>query len=159
MTSVDVTVGAALPALQISVSAAHVVGGAITSRDWQPQHHDHARAIAMKLPDIILNTPSQLGLFCRFATNWSGPAGRIGRSELKMRRPVCPGDQIEIGGLVERVRPDASGWQWVLIALQMVRGEETASTCRLWMAVPGDGGHAPWQAAADAWYPPEWPID
>lgn len=147
--------GADLPPWHVRISAAHVIGGAVASRDWQPQHHDRDRAQAMNLPDIILNTPSQLGWFCRFATAWSGPEGRVGRTALKMRRQICPGDEIGFAGRIEQVAPDVSGWRWVLLDLTMKRGDEMASGCRMWIAVPGEAGLMPWQATADLWAPPE----
>lgn len=147
--------GAALPPLHVRLTAGHVIGGAVASRDWQPQHHDRDRARAMDLPDIILNTPSQLGWFCRFATAWSGPEGRVGRTALQMRRQLCPGDEIALEGRVDAVRPDISGWRWLLLDLAMLRAGERASGCRMWLAVPGDTGLSPWQAPADLWMPPD----
>lgn len=146
---------AVLPPRTFVLSAAHVVGGALASRDWQGQHHDRDRATAMNLPDVILNTPSQLGWFCGFATAWSGPQGRIGRTAVRMSRPICPGDRITITGTVEDERADPAGWSWMLLALAMERGETIVSRCRMWIARPADAGSLPWEATADRWHPPE----
>lgn len=150
----NVKPGDALPSLQISLTAAHVVGGAIASRDWQPQHHDRDYAIKAKLPDIILNTPSQLGWFCRFATDWTGPHGRVGRTSLKMRRPVCPGDAVLFTGVVDWTCPDARSGQWIQLSLAMTRENETVSTAQLMIAVPSADGVEPWQVADADWQPP-----
>lgn len=50
--------GGALPPLRRIVSARDITMGAAASRDWQPQHHDIAHAQGMKLPDIIMNAPT-----------------------------------------------------------------------------------------------------
>lgn len=148
-------IGMALPPHTLSLTAAHIVGGAIASRDWQPQHHDHQWAQGMNLPGIILNTPSQLGLFCAFATAWSGPEGRIGRTALQMRQPLGPGDTIRLQGKVEAMERDSAGWTWAFLKLDIVRDGENASNCRIWLAVPGDTGCQPWKAPAELWSPPE----
>ena len=150
----NVKPGDRLPPLQIGITAAHVVGGAIASRDWQPQHHDRDYAINAKLPDIILNTPSQLGWFCRYATDWTGPHGRVGRTSLKMRRPVCPGDSVCFTGVVEWACADARIGQWVQLGLAMTRGDETVSTAKLMIAMPSADGGRPWHVADDDWQPP-----
>lgn len=147
--------GKTLAPLSVRFSAAHVIGGAITSRDWQPQHHDRDRAQVMHLRDVILNTPSQLGWFCRFATDWSGPHGRVGRSSLRMRRPICPGDEVLFEGCVVKTVPDPAGWNWSLLDLSMKCLGKIVSSCRIWIAIPQDDDALPWMAKSDAWNPPE----
>lgn len=153
--NLQVQPGMMLPPLHIRLSGAHVIGGAVASRDWQPQHHDRDRARAMNLPDIILNTPSQLGWFCRFSCAWSGPQGRVGRSTLKMRGPICPGDALLFEGNVDQLVPDPAGWDWALLDLRMKRASEIVSSCRIWIAIPGKEGFSPWMAEPHAWKPPE----
>ena len=148
-------IGMTLPPRNLTLAAAHIIGGAIASRDWQPQHHDHQRAQDMNLPGIILNTPSQMGLFCAFATAWSGPEGRVGRTALRMRKPLCPGDVLSLTGRVTDILEDMGGWNWLLLDLAIEREGASASNCRLWLAVPGEEGASPWYATEAQWNPPE----
>ncbi len=146
--------GDKLPPLHVQITAAHVVGSAIASRDWQPQHHDRDHAVRAKLPDIILNTPSQLGWFCRYATDWCGPHGRVGRTKLEMRRPICPGDALAFGGVVEWAGDDSSSGRWIELSLTMARGPEVVSSARLMLALPTANGVNPWKVKGADWAPP-----
>jgi len=69
-TATNVKPGDALPRLEVTVSARMVIMGASSSRDWQPQHHDHAWAVNRAgTRDIFLNTPNQAGWIERYLTD------------------------------------------------------------------------------------------
>jgi hypothetical protein len=144
-----------LPPRAIRISARHVVLGAMASLDWKPLHHDRDAAPAQGLPDIILNTPSQIGWFSGYVTAWTGPAARLARWRLKMRTPVCPGDELLLSGSAHSTGVDPHGHHWVEFILKLERSTEAASTARMLYAMPSFAGcPGPWQLDPEDWHPP-----
>lgn len=138
----EIAVGDALPELALPVSARTVVQGAASTRDWQPQHHDHAWATQRAgTKDIFLNTPNQAGWIERFLTDWTGPTGRLGRLRFRMRRPVYPGDTLIFRGTVTAVAPEG----WVDVDITLTVGDETATECSARIAIPREDGDNPWR--------------
>jgi len=75
----DVAVGDRLPELPVRITATTIVLGASATRDWQPQHHDHAWAVHRAgTRDIFMNTPTQAGWISRYITDWTGPTAGSG---------------------------------------------------------------------------------
>lgn len=148
-----VRVGMGLAPLVVPVTATTVVMGASASRDWQPQHHDHAWTVAKVGPGgIFLNTPSQAGWIERCLTAWSGPRGRLARLEFRMRRPICPGDEAVFAGEVTAVTPDGDV-TWADIALTVSVGAEVATRCTARIALPSGPDDNPWRRHGAAWTP------
>lgn len=125
-----------LPAVTRTVSARDIVMGAAASRDWQPQHHDADHARAMKLPGIIMNTPTQTGWFHGYLLEWAGNDARIGRWKLSMIRPICPGMEVTLNGTVTASQAAACGGEWLWLELSMTAQGELASTMRVVLLVP-----------------------
>jgi len=147
----DVSVGDSLPVLELPVTARTVVQGAASTRDWQPQHHDHAWATTRAgTKDIFLNTPNQAGWIERYLTDWTGARGRLGRMKFRMRRPVFPGDTLVFKGTVTAV--DAADG-WVDLDLALTVGDETATECSARVAIPRDTDDNPWNRRGDDWRP------
>jgi acyl dehydratase len=133
-----VKAGDRLPELAVDVTARTVIMGASSSRDWQPQHHDHAWAVERAgTRDIFLNTPNQAGWIERYLTDWTGPQGRLGRLRFRMKRPVCPGDRLVFSGVVTNAEP---GWADLDVTLTV--GETVVTECTARVAVPD--GDNPW---------------
>lgn len=146
--------GAHLPPHSVRITARHIVLGAMASRDWQPQHHDHEYARAANLPGVILNTPAQTQWFIGYATAWAGPEARPARWRLSMKAPISSGDEVDFSGVVEAVKTDAAGHDWVVFNLAMTRGDQTVSTFRLLCAV----GEGVWQRLGADWQPPAFEV-
>lgn len=147
----DVSAGDALPTFELPVTARTVVQGAASTRDWQPQHHDHAWATTRAgTKDIFLNTPNQAGWIERYLTDWTGPRGRLGRLKFRMRRPVFPGDTLVFTGTVEEVSA-ADGF--VDVALALTVDGETATECTARVALPRDSDDNPWRRRGEDWRP------
>ena len=145
--------GDALPRLELDVTARLIVMGASASRDWQPQHHDHAWATRRAgTKDIFLNTPHQAGLIERYITDWTGPRGRLGRLRFRMRKTVCPGDTLTFDGTIANVETDTTGCRWVDLELALSVDGETATECTARVAVPHDDDN-PWARTGDDWRP------
>ena len=144
-----VDVGHSLPTLVVQVTPRVVIMGASASRDWQPQHHDHAWAVAKVGPrGIFLNTPNQAGWIERYLSEWAGPTARLGKLRFRMRRPVCPGDTLHFDGTVTAVNH-----QWVDLDLSLTVDGDVVTTCAARLALPVDGTDNPWSRSGDDWRP------
>ena len=97
----QVRVGDPLPALDVPITAAIVVGGALASRDFTPVHHDRAAAQAQGLPDIFMNILTTNGYVGRYVTDWAGPDALLNGVSLKLGAPMLPGDTLKLRGEVK----------------------------------------------------------
>jgi acyl dehydratase len=154
LTIEKVSVGDALPALEVPVTARTVVMGASSSRDWQPQHHDHAWAIERAgTKDIFLNTPNQAGWIERYLTDWTGPHGRLGRLRFRMKRPVFPGETLVFNAVVTDAAVDDRGCAWVDVDIKMTVGSDMATEASARIAIPADADDNPWARTGQDWRP------
>ena len=150
----EVEVGQALPQLAIEVTPSTVVLGALASRDWRPMHHDKDFAQDRNgTRHIFINTPHNAAYFERYITDWTGPRGRLGRIQFKMRDSVFPGDTMDFSGKVEAKSVDAAGCGWVELAIELRVGEKITTACRARVAVPTAPEDNPWQRGGEAWKP------
>ncbi len=146
----DVAVGDALPTLEQKILARHVVMGASSSRDWQPQHHDtHWAVERVKVKDIFLNTPNQAGWIERYLTDFTGPKGRLGKMRFKMKRSVCAGDVLAFNGTVSDVTDDG----WIEVAVELSVDGKIATECTARIAVPVGEDDDPWDRRDEGWRP------
>jgi acyl dehydratase len=146
--------GEALPDLPVDVTATTVVLGALASRDWRPMHHD--KDFAQKrngVRDIFINTPHNAAYFERYITDWTGPFGRLGRIQFRMKDSVFPGDRMVFHGRVEKVERDETGCGWVDLALHLTVGDKTTTECRARVALPVDESDNPWKRRGAEWRP------
>lgn len=150
----DVAVGDALPALGYDVTATTVVLGALASRDWRPMHHDYDFAVNRNgTQDIFLNTPNQAAWFERYVTDWTGPHGRLGRMQFRMKGSVYPKDHMVFTGTVTDVSTDDAGCGWASIDVTLAVEGETKTTCAVRVALPTAADDNPWARRGDAWRP------
>ena len=96
----DVEAGQALPDLDLPVTTAMVVGGALASRDYTPVHHDKAAAQAQGLPDAFMNILTTQGICSRYVTDWAGPNALVRGIKTKLGGPNMPGDTLKLRGKV-----------------------------------------------------------
>lgn len=154
----DVAAGDELPTLSHDVTATTVVLGALATRDWRPMHHDVEFAVNRNgTLDIFLNTPNQQAWFERYATDWTGPRGRLGRLTFRMLQSIFPGDTMTFAGRVDHVSVDEAGCGWVDIAIELhAEGRvphRVATTCTARVAVPTAADDNPWSRRGDQWRP------
>jgi len=150
----DVAVGDTLPTLTYDVTATTVVLGALASRDWRPMHHDYDFAVRRNgLRNIFLNTPNQAAWFERYVTDWTGPTGRLGRMQFRMRDSVYPGDTMHFDGTVESVEQDETGCGWVQLAVALTVDGQTKTSCNVRVALPTSPDDNPWDRRGDRWRP------
>lgn len=96
----DISVGDEIPEVQIPITAALIVGGALASRDFTPVHHDAAAAKSTGAQDIFMNILTTNGLVGRFVTDWAGPDATIKQLGIKLGAPNHPGDTMKLVGSV-----------------------------------------------------------
>lgn len=141
--------GEKLPPLEVKIRARHVVMGASSSRDWQPQHHDtHWAVERVKVKDIFLNTPNQAGWIERYLTDWTGPNGRLAKLRFKMKRSICAGDALRFDATVTDVDEG-----WVDLDVVLTVDGDVATECTARIAVPRSESDDPWQRSGDDWRP------
>jgi hypothetical protein len=146
--------GDPLPALSCDVTATTVVLGAMASRDWRPMHHDYDFAVHRNgTRNIFMNTPNQAAWFERYLTDWSGPKGRMGRIQFRMKDSVFPGDTMIFGGHVTEVGSDEAGCAWVGLELELKVGDTLVTSCTARMALPKDAADNPWKRKGEDWKP------
>jgi len=90
-----VTVGDELPTVEIPITTALIVGGAVASRDYTPVHHDSPAARATGAQDIFMNILTTNGLVGRYVTDWAGPDAAIKEVGIKLGAPNHPGDTMK----------------------------------------------------------------
>ena len=73
----EVEVGEELPPLDVELTAAIIVGGALASRDFTPVHHDRGAAQKAGMSDVFMNILTTNGYVGRFVTDWAGPDATI----------------------------------------------------------------------------------
>lgn len=104
----DVNVGDTLPAREIPITSALIVGGALASRDFTPVHHDRKAAQAGGLPDVFMNILTSNGLMGSYITNWAGPDATVKKIDLKLGAPNLPGFVMTVTGEI-KAKDEASG--------------------------------------------------
>ena len=150
----EVDEGAEIPSLSYDVTPTTVVLGALATRDFRPMHHDKDFAQNRNgVQDIFLNTPNQAAWFERYLTDWTGPKGRLGKIQFRMKNSVFPGDTMIFSGKVEGVATDDAGCGWVEISVNLSVGDRTVTDCSARVAVPVDEQDNPWKRKGDAWQP------
>jgi hypothetical protein len=111
----DVKVGDELPPLEVPLTAAVVVGGALASRDYTPVHHDRSAAQAQGMQDVFMNILTTNGYVGRFVTDWAGPDTAIRHLSVKLGTPNVVGDVMKLSGRVVSVDAGAG-----LVEVQVV---------------------------------------
>ena len=150
----QVNEGDAIPELAYDVTATTVVLGAMASRDWRPMHHDKDFAVDRNgVQDIFLNTPNQAAWFERYLTDWSGPKGRIGKIQFRMKDSVFPGDTMVFHGTVEGTSTDDVGCSWVDLSVKLTVDDKTTTECSARVAIPSHDDDNPWKRKGDQWRP------
>ena len=150
----QIQAGAKLPELAIDVSATTVVLGALASRDFRPMHHDKDFAVGRNgVRNIFINTPHNAAYFERYITDWTGPKGRLGKIQFRMKDSVFPGDTMVFHGKVEQVGKDAAGCGWVDLSVWLTVGDKTTTECTAHIAVPTAADDNPWKRRGEQWRP------
>jgi acyl dehydratase len=154
LTTEQVREGDALPSLTYDVTTTTVVLGALASRDWRPMHHDKDFAVNRNgTRDIFMNTPNQAAWFERYLTDWTGPKGRLGKIQFRMKDSVFPGDTMIFNGKVASVETDEAGCGWANLDLSLTVDGKPVTNCTARIALPVTDDDNPWKRAGNDWKP------
>lgn len=123
----EVNAGDALPDLDVPLTAAIIVGGAIASRDYTPVHHDRSAAQAAGMSDVFMNILTTNGYVGRFVTDWAGPDARLTRVAIRLGAPNLPGDTMKLRGRVASV-DEKSGTAVVEVVAKNSWGDHATGT-------------------------------
>lgn len=104
----EVNEGDKLPAHERDITAALVVGGAISAtHDYAPVHHDYHAALEAGADDVFMNILTTNGLIGKYLTDWSGPTGEIKKISLRLAVPNYPGDRmVTTGTIIKKYEKD-----------------------------------------------------
>ncbi len=123
----DVKLGEALPELDVPLTAAIIVGGAIASRDYTPVHHDRGAAQAAGMSDVFMNILTTNGYVGRFVTDWAGPEAMLQKVSIKLGTPNTPGDTMKMRGEVTSIDAE-SGTVEVSVVAKNAWGDHATGT-------------------------------
>ncbi|MGM9922739.1 MAG: hypothetical protein ACI35R_00645 [Bacillus sp. (in: firmicutes)] len=99
----ELEVGYELPVHTRDITAALVVGGAISAtHDYALVHHDHREARKAAADDVFMNILTTNGLIGKYLTDWCGSTGEIKSIVLRLAVPNYPGDQMTTTGQVTK---------------------------------------------------------
>ncbi len=139
----SVSVGEALPALDIPITRTLVVSGAVASRDYQDVHHDPVKARRRGSKDIFMNILTTNGLVGRYVTDWAGPSSRLRQVSIRLGAPNYPDDTMTMTGSVTALLgPDdlEAGFQRVEVRVRGANSLGDHVTGTVVVALPEDAG-------------------
>jgi acyl dehydratase len=123
----EIEVGEELPPLDVELTAAIIVGGALASRDFTPVHHDRGAAQEAGMSDVFMNILTTNGYVGRFVTDWAGPDATIRKVSIKLGGPNLPGDTMKMRGRVVAV-DEAESTAQVEVAAKNAWGDHATGT-------------------------------
>ncbi len=130
----DVSVGDALPALEIPLTRTLIISTAIASRDYQDVHHDPVLANQRGSKDIFMNILSTNGIVGRYVTDWSGPGTVLTDVNIRLGAPNYPDDTMTLNGSVtakDDATADGTGGIEVTLRGANGLGDHVTGTVRL----------------------------
>jgi len=133
----QVSVGDKLDPVDIDITTALVVCGALATRDFEPVHHSKDAALATGLPDVFMNILTSQGLMTRYATDWSGPEAVVKSIDLKLGAPNIPGMVMTMSGEVRAVDNDSGIVDIEVLGENNIWGMHMQGTVQL--ELPGEG--------------------
>jgi acyl dehydratase len=98
----DVNEGDEVTTQTRDITRTTIVAAAISTRDFEPVHHDHEAAQRAGVKDIFLNIISTGGFVGKYITDWSGPEGRLKKLDINLGATVFPGDTLTSTGKIAR---------------------------------------------------------
>ena len=131
----DLSVGDAIPPLELPVTATVIVAGAIASRDFMPVHHDRGYATAQGAPDIFMNILTTNGYVSRFVTDWAGPEAMLQSISIRLGAPAIPDKVLRFTGEIADTREEA-GLGVVAVAVRVANDLGDHATGTVVLSLP-----------------------
>lgn len=97
----EVTLGEALPALEIPLTLLSIMAAAVATRDYQPVHHDIDQVRAQGHPTVFMNTHTTAGYLERLVMQWAGPEAFLRGVKFRLGTPNYAGDTMVLRGTVQ----------------------------------------------------------
>ena len=135
----SISVGEALPSLEIPLTRTLIVSTAIASRDYQDVHHDPELAKERGSPDIFMNILTTNGFVGRFVTDWTGPEAMLRKVDIRLGAPNYPGDCMTMYGAVASKRLEEDGVGVIGVEFRGTNrlGNHMTGTCEFELPVSG----------------------
>jgi acyl dehydratase len=111
----SIQVGQELPGLRVPITVTSVAAAAIATRDFQPVHHDLARARALGSETVFTSTHTTAGYLERLVLQWAGPTAFLKSLKLRLGVPNYAGDELVLAGQVTAI--DAAARQVSIAAV------------------------------------------
>lgn len=133
----EVAVGDKLQPVDIDITTALIVSGALATRDFQPVHHNKGEAQAIGMPDVFMNIMTSQGLMTRYATDWSGPEAVVNAVNLGLGAPNIPGMVMTMTGEVSSIDAASGKVVVTIIGENNIWGMHMQGSVTL--TLPGEG--------------------
>lgn len=99
----SMAVGQQLPSLRVPVTVTSVAAAAIATRDYQPVHHDLARARALGSETVFTSTHTTAAYLERLVLQWAGPSAFLKSLTLRLGVANYAGDELVLDGQVTAI--------------------------------------------------------
>ncbi|WP_120966871.1 MaoC family dehydratase [Comamonas sp. lk] len=96
----SVKTGDELQPMTVPITVPLIAGGAISTRDYFPGHHDRDAARELGSPHVFMNILTTNGLVQAFVEGWAGPKARLMDLKIRLGAPNYPGDSMKFTGSV-----------------------------------------------------------
>ncbi len=105
--TVDLTLGAELPAQTFRITRADLVRYAGASGDFNPIHWNERIAVSVGLPDVIAHGMLTMALAGRVVTDWIGDPAAVEEYGVRFAKPVVVPDddvgaEVTVSGVVKK---------------------------------------------------------
>ena len=118
----DVTVGEALPPLEMAIDLKCLVMYAAATWDFHRYHYDAAYVSEQGRPAPFMDGQMVGALLARQLMSWGGPDAFVRRLAYRLRTMVYAGDHISLSGTVFGLDVE-SGRPVVVCSLEVVKGD------------------------------------
>lgn len=97
----SVSVGDALPPLEIPLTLLSIMAAAVATRDYQPVHHDVEQVRSQGHETVFMNTHTTAGYLERLVLPWAGPDAFLRHVKFRLGTPNYAGDTMLLRGTVQ----------------------------------------------------------
>lgn len=122
----SVTVGEALPHVEVDITFRRVVMNPGATLDYFPGHYDVDYARAQGQPTVYVNSMYVMGLVDRLALSWAGPRAVLRRRRMRLRWSLYAGDRAGLAGTVTSIERDEAGGGLAVVEVTVTNQHDVA---------------------------------